>query len=164
MTIDASGNIYVTGTTTSTNTTGEFPASSLPESLPYQSASRASIQFFVTKVNTTAAISRVSLTRRTLVEATFDTTDTGCGRWRHCGRHQWKCLLHRKHELRVHGMLGMQHYGLSDPECVPAVSRSSAPGDGRQSANVLEYDYRRQNRMPLWRSSISIRTYHRDSN
>ena len=55
MTIDASGNIYVTGTTTSTNTTGEFPSSNLPESLPYQSTSRASIQFFVTKVNTTAA-------------------------------------------------------------------------------------------------------------
>ena len=55
MTIDASGNIFVTGTTTSTNTTGGFPASSLPETLAYQSASRASVQFFVTKVNTTAA-------------------------------------------------------------------------------------------------------------
>jgi uncharacterized repeat protein (TIGR01451 family) len=54
MTLDASGNVYVTGTTTSTNSTGGFPASNLPESLPYQSISRASIQFFVTKVNTTA--------------------------------------------------------------------------------------------------------------
>jgi len=55
MTIDASGNIYVTGTTTSTNTSGEFPASNAPESLPYQSTSRAPIQFFVTKVDTFAA-------------------------------------------------------------------------------------------------------------
>ena len=55
MTIDASGNIFVTGTTTSTNTTGGFPASSQPETLAYQSASRASVQFFVTKVNTNAA-------------------------------------------------------------------------------------------------------------
>jgi uncharacterized repeat protein (TIGR01451 family) len=54
MTIDASGYIYVTGTTTSTNTTGGFPASNLPEQLPYQAISRAATQFFVTKVNPNA--------------------------------------------------------------------------------------------------------------
>ena len=52
MTIDSSENIYVTGTTTSTNTTGGFPASAFP----YQSTSRASIQFFVTKVETDAVL------------------------------------------------------------------------------------------------------------
>jgi len=57
MTIDASGNIYVTGTTTSTDvasTTDQFPASTLPQALPYQSTPRGPIQFFVTKVNTAA--------------------------------------------------------------------------------------------------------------
>jgi uncharacterized repeat protein (TIGR01451 family) len=57
MTIDASGFIYVTGTTTSSDvgsTTDQFPASTLPEALPFQITSRAPIQFFVTKVNTNA--------------------------------------------------------------------------------------------------------------
>jgi uncharacterized repeat protein (TIGR01451 family) len=59
MTIDASGYIYVTGTTTSTDVssaTDQFPASNLPQGLPYQSISRAPglAQFFVTKVNTNA--------------------------------------------------------------------------------------------------------------
>ena len=54
MTIDASGNMYVTGTTTSTvaNTKDQFPASTLPFAQPFQSIPRASVQFFVTKVNT----------------------------------------------------------------------------------------------------------------
>ena len=55
MTIDASGNVYVTGTTTSSDvasTTDQFPASTLPQALPYQNAPRGPIQFFVTKVNT----------------------------------------------------------------------------------------------------------------
>src|SRR5579864_6009587 len=58
MTIDASGNLYVTGTTQSSDvasTTDQFPASTLPQALPYQIAPRAPIQFFVTKVNTNAA-------------------------------------------------------------------------------------------------------------
>lgn len=57
MTIDASGYIYVTGTTTSTDaasTTDQFPASTLPQALPFQDAPRAPTQFFVTKVNTSA--------------------------------------------------------------------------------------------------------------
>ena len=57
MTIDASGNLYVTGTTQSSDaasTTDQFPASTLPQALPYQIAPRAPIQFFVTKVNTNA--------------------------------------------------------------------------------------------------------------
>ncbi len=59
MTIDGSENVYVTGTTTSTNkqdvgtpTGPQFPSSSLPYATPYQSAPLASTQFFVTKVNT----------------------------------------------------------------------------------------------------------------
>ena len=57
MTIDAAGNLYVTGTTQSSDvasTTDQFPASTLPQALPYQTAPRAPIQFFVTKVKTNA--------------------------------------------------------------------------------------------------------------
>ncbi len=57
MTIDASGYVYVTGTTTSSDvasTTDQFPASTLPQALPFQISPRAPIQFFVTKVNTNA--------------------------------------------------------------------------------------------------------------
>jgi uncharacterized repeat protein (TIGR01451 family) len=62
MTIDTAGNVYVTGTTTSTavsdegSLTNQFPASATPEAQPFQAISRgATIQFFVTKVNTVAA-------------------------------------------------------------------------------------------------------------
>jgi len=62
MTIDTAGNVYVTGTTTSTapgdegSLTNQFPASATPEAQPFQAISRgATIQFFVTKVNTLAA-------------------------------------------------------------------------------------------------------------
>jgi uncharacterized repeat protein (TIGR01451 family) len=62
MTIDTAGNVYVTGTTTSTTPgdegtlTNQFPASATPEAQPFQPVSRgATIQFFVTKVNTVAA-------------------------------------------------------------------------------------------------------------
>lgn len=59
MTIDASGYIYVTGTTTSTDASSglvQFPASNLPQGIPFQSISRSpgQPQFFVTKVNTNA--------------------------------------------------------------------------------------------------------------
>ena len=59
MTIDASGYIYVTGTTTSTDASSgliQFPASNLPQGVPFQSISRSpgQPQFFVTKVNTSA--------------------------------------------------------------------------------------------------------------
>ncbi len=59
MAIDASGDIFVTGTTTSieTSPSDQFPATNLPNNLPYQNVSRATAglpQFFVTKVNTTA--------------------------------------------------------------------------------------------------------------
>ena len=57
MTIDALGNVFVTGTTTSqdvASTIDQFPASTIPQALPYQQISRSSIQFFVTKVNTNA--------------------------------------------------------------------------------------------------------------
>jgi uncharacterized repeat protein (TIGR01451 family) len=57
--IDGSGYIYVTGTTTSveTSTTDMFPASNLPQTLPFQNASKAPglPQFFVTKVYTVGA-------------------------------------------------------------------------------------------------------------
>ncbi|HEY3615875.1 MAG TPA: SBBP repeat-containing protein [Candidatus Sulfotelmatobacter sp.] len=55
MTIDGSGNVYVTGTTTSSDaasTTDQFPASTSPQASPYQNAPRGPIQFFVTKVIT----------------------------------------------------------------------------------------------------------------
>jgi uncharacterized repeat protein (TIGR01451 family) len=55
MTIDARGNVYVTGTTASNDaptSAVQFPASTLPQGLAYQNVSRAPIQFFVTKLNT----------------------------------------------------------------------------------------------------------------
>jgi len=59
MTIDGGENVYVTGTTTSTNpqdvgtaTGPQFPSSSIPYATPFQSTPLASIQFFVTKVST----------------------------------------------------------------------------------------------------------------
>jgi uncharacterized repeat protein (TIGR01451 family) len=57
MTIDAAGNIFVTGTTTSNNTAGngvQFPASTVPNELPFQAFSVGPTQFFVTKVDTQA--------------------------------------------------------------------------------------------------------------
>jgi uncharacterized repeat protein (TIGR01451 family) len=57
MTIDNKGDVFVTGTTTSSDTgtsNDQFPASALPEGQPFQAFSRAPIQFFVTKVNTAA--------------------------------------------------------------------------------------------------------------
>jgi uncharacterized repeat protein (TIGR01451 family) len=52
MTIDAKGDVFVTGTTTSDDEplTDAFPATQLP--VPFQSVPEASIQFFVTKINT----------------------------------------------------------------------------------------------------------------
>ena len=53
MTIDSNGDVFLTGTTTSSDVASfndAFPATSLP--VPFQSAPRASIQFFVTEVNT----------------------------------------------------------------------------------------------------------------
>jgi len=53
MTIDLSGDVFITGTTTSNDTpssTDAFPATLSP--VPYQSAPKASPQFFVTKVDT----------------------------------------------------------------------------------------------------------------
>ena len=59
MTKDNKGNVYVTGTTTSTDKSGatvsdQFPASSPPQAQPFQTFSLATTQFFVTKVNTAA--------------------------------------------------------------------------------------------------------------
>jgi uncharacterized repeat protein (TIGR01451 family) len=54
MTIDTNQDLFVTGTTTSNNPASNdvvFPATLLP--VPFQSTSLSSIQFFVTKVNTT---------------------------------------------------------------------------------------------------------------
>jgi uncharacterized repeat protein (TIGR01451 family) len=53
MAIDLSADVFITGTTTSNDTpssTDAFPATLSPE--PYQSASKASVQFFVTKLDT----------------------------------------------------------------------------------------------------------------
>lgn len=59
MTIDQAGNLYVTGTTTSVETSNaqEFPATNAPLQTPFQIKSRAPAgvaQFFVTKVDTNA--------------------------------------------------------------------------------------------------------------
>ncbi len=60
MTIDAAADIYVTGTTTSSNAASfsvQFPASTLPAAQAYQPNSKATPglpQFFVTKVSTTS--------------------------------------------------------------------------------------------------------------
>jgi uncharacterized repeat protein (TIGR01451 family) len=62
MAIDANQDVFVTGTTTSTNSSyssggtssDQFPASFLPETQAFQQFSRGATQFFVTKVNTAA--------------------------------------------------------------------------------------------------------------
>ena len=62
MAIDASQDVFVTGTTTSTNSSyssggtssDQFPPSFPPNTQAFQQFSRAAIQFFVTKVNTAA--------------------------------------------------------------------------------------------------------------
>jgi uncharacterized repeat protein (TIGR01451 family) len=77
MTIDASGYIYVTGTTTSSDaasTTDQFPASTLPQALPYQNTPRAPLQFFVTKVNTAAPRTGSIAYSTYFGGANFDTT------------------------------------------------------------------------------------------
>ena len=58
MASDNNGHVFVTGTTTSSDTgssSDQFPASALPQGLPFQSFPRAPLQFFVTKVNTAAS-------------------------------------------------------------------------------------------------------------
>jgi uncharacterized repeat protein (TIGR01451 family) len=56
MTIDGAANLYVTGTTSSSDvgspTGAQFPSSSLPYATPFQPAPLAALQFFVTKVAT----------------------------------------------------------------------------------------------------------------
>lgn len=77
MTIDASGYVYVTGTTTSSDaasTTVQFPASTLPQALPYQTVPRAPIQFFVTKVNAGSARTGSIAYSTYFGGANFDTT------------------------------------------------------------------------------------------
>ena len=79
MTIDAGGDVFVTGTTTSvenTSSNDQFPAITLPQGTPYQATSKApgKKQFFVTKVNT-AAPRNASIAYSTYFGGgTFDTT------------------------------------------------------------------------------------------
>lgn len=58
MAINAGGNVFVTGTTTSAESSAsdQFPATNLPQAVPYQAASKApgKPQFFVTKIDPTA--------------------------------------------------------------------------------------------------------------
>ncbi len=81
MTIDASGDIFVTGTTTSEETNpspDQFPATNLPQPLPFQSTSRAALglpQFFVTKVNTNGSRLGSILYSTYFGGGTFQTTD-----------------------------------------------------------------------------------------
>jgi uncharacterized repeat protein (TIGR01451 family) len=80
MTLDASDNVYVTGTTTSqdvSSATDQFPASNLPQGLAFQSTSRAPglAQFFVTKVNTSASRTGSIAYSTYFGGGTFDTTD-----------------------------------------------------------------------------------------
>jgi uncharacterized repeat protein (TIGR01451 family) len=82
MTIDNAGDIFVTGSTTSTKasdvgtpTGPQFPSSSLPFAIPFQSTAFASIQFFVTKVNTTNA-GKASITYSTYFGGASSETST----------------------------------------------------------------------------------------
>ncbi len=79
MTLDASGYIYITGTTTSTDASSaidQFPASNVPQGVPFQSFSKAPglAQFFVTKVNPTAARATSIAYSTYFGGGTFDTT------------------------------------------------------------------------------------------
>ena len=77
MTIDTLDDIYVTGTTTSSDaasTTDQFPASTLPQALPFQTTPRAPIQFFVTKLNPSSARTGSISYSTYFGGANFDTT------------------------------------------------------------------------------------------
>jgi len=80
MTIDQSGDIFVTGTTTSQETypsADQFPASNLPQKLGYQSTSRAPLgqpQFFATKVYTNGSRIGSILYSTYFGGGTFETT------------------------------------------------------------------------------------------
>ena len=79
----------------------QFPASKLPQALPFQISPRAPIQFFVTKVNTNAPRTG-SIAYSTYFggrQLCHELLTADCRGRRHCGRHQRQCLFHRHHEL-----------------------------------------------------------------
>lgn len=81
MTRDNRGNLFVTGTTTSSDAGSvsvQFPASAPPQAQPFQSFPRAPIQFFVTKVNT-AAFGIGSITYSTYFGGGVPSTGTAVG-------------------------------------------------------------------------------------
>ena len=108
MTIDASGYIYVTGTTTSSDvasTTDQFPASTLPQACRFRHlAARAHPVFRDQGKHERAAHGSIAYSTY-FGGGSFDTTPNRdrCRR-RHCRRHEWQCLLHGDDELPLHGM------------------------------------------------------------
>ena len=162
MTIDASGNIVRHRNDDVDRCCQhrriQFPASTLPQALPFQSTPRAPIQFFVTKVNTTAAEDRQHRLLDLFWRSELRHDHAGCGGRRHRCRYQRQRLLHGHHELHLYRVLGMQQHRLSHPECLPALSGSGASGDDRQSSIVLEYDDTTATRTRLWPSSIPTPT------
>ena len=146
MTIDNKGNIYVTGTTTSIDTSSnpaiQFPASGLPQALPYQNIPRATIQFFVTKVNTAAPRTGSIAYSTYFGGGNFDTTTpiaVGGGIAVDVNRQH---LFHRHHQFHLHRMPGMQHHRLPHPECVPALPQSAAAHRYRESSDLYRHRHR----------------------
>ena len=129
------GNIYVTGTTTSTSSQhdGSIPGEQFAAVAAVSKALRErSTQFFVTKVNTHARSTARALPYSTYFgggDLRHDHARPVADGRRHRSRYQWQRLLHWHHELHLLGMLGMQQHRLSHPECVPALSGSGASGD-----------------------------------
>ena len=142
MTIDASGFIYVTGTTTSTDASSglvQFPASNLPQGVPFQSISRApgQPQFFVTKVNTSAPRQQSIAYSTFFGGASFCTTPTAIAVGGGIAVDTSGNVYFTGHdELPVHGMRGMRRQRLSHPECIPAVSGSASSDYDHQSSVV----------------------------
>ena len=130
MTIDASGYIYVTGTTTSTaNTIGSISSQhfALGPGIPEHSACVDPV--FCDEGEYAHLAEREHRLFDVFRRRELRHHDAGRDRRRYCGRYQRERLLHRYDELHLHGMLGMRQYRLSHLERVPAVSGSGASGD-----------------------------------
>ncbi len=160
MTIDASGNLYVTGTTTSTDVssaTDQFPASNLPQGVAFQGTSRAPglAQFFVTKVNTAAPRTGSIAYSTYFGGGTFGTTApvaTGAG-----------IAVDTNGNIYFTGTTNFLYTGCSGCSTTdfPILNAYQPCLDQSSTLQHVRPPQQRQTRTPSWPSSI--RTFLRDS-